>query len=492
MPLQLQEEIDSWVSEILEKHRFQKIQAPKIIRDAVVGPHRFPPIDVSLIDTPFMQRLRRIHQTALAYLVYPSATHTRFEHSLGTAIIGTNIARALQEKFPDVMQPKIIDEIRIAGLLHDIGHGPFSHASEDIIKELPEVKEALREEKGKFNPNKVHEMISYFIIRSRAFITFFEEHLCKEYKQTAIDIRDIASIVIGKMPDPHKQGFISDIINGAFDADKLDYIIRDSYFTGVKIAIDIQRLPFVLSIDIRPDKAQRIIGDIKGVSILEQILFGKMLLTPSIYHHHKNRAASCMLKSIFERINHYGINIEGLNFKKATDFLRADDVLLLSPKNKPIKLLGIIERINKRELLKRALVICRATLKKDEDYEELLRLTNFPSKILELRQLIAKSLLARGKRCSVHDIWVDLPPPPRFPEPTEFTIQITNRDFLKLTDLFKLTQWSHSFAINKWRGYVFCPPNLQEETDKSAREVFQDVLGIRFNKDASTLAKYDD
>jgi len=118
----LAEEINEWVEDIIPADYPKRYPSPKdgkVVREAVSGYQVLKPHEYLLLDSPIMQRLRYIHQTALAYLVYPTANHTRFDHSLGVAKIADDIGHSLGEKKPQ------IEELRLAALLHDVGHSFF-------------------------------------------------------------------------------------------------------------------------------------------------------------------------------------------------------------------------------------------------------------------------------------------------------------------------------------------------------------------------------
>ncbi len=478
----LENDLEKYCTSVISSHIFRKIERKKIIRDAVLGSHELSPLEVSIIDTPFVQRLRGISQTALASLTYPSANHSRFEHSLGVSILAYRMGKALQDNGFAVSKTTI-KELRIAGLLHDVGHGPFSHASEEIIRELDEVKDA-REKDNRFSRSKPHEMIGYKILQTKSFKDFFSE-LTKEYGESDLDLKSISDMIIGCAPNA--KHFQADIINGTFDADKLDYLSRDAHFTGLKMAIDTERIFATIMIDMRRNKPRRVAVDLGGVHILEQILFNKMLLFPSVYHHHKVRSTVCMLVSIFEKIRDKHVMIDGLAFDKVTDFLSIDDHFLLSSANKSVELQSQIDALKRRQLLKRALVISHKTAK--SNLENLLKKGDNPTDLRAVAKLIAKDSKLKGK-CEYYDIWVDLPETPRFPEPSQCLIRVTSKDFLDLDKFFPVTEWSDSYAINKWAGFVFGPADLQKTVSEVSQDIFKDVFDIDFNKFAIVQAKH--
>jgi HD superfamily phosphohydrolase len=190
--LDLDTDLDRYVSESLDNYNFYKVDRRKILYDAVLGTHELSPLEVSIIDSPFVQRLRGIHQTSLAFLTFPSARHSRFEHSIGVSIMADRMGTALNKyliKFMSLKEIEIgIKELRIAGILHDIGHGPFSHTSEDIIAQLPSIKKMY--EKNEFKKLKPHELIAFKLLNSGSFKDFFN-NLLKIYDEEELSLNII-------------------------------------------------------------------------------------------------------------------------------------------------------------------------------------------------------------------------------------------------------------------------------------------------------------
>jgi HD superfamily phosphohydrolase len=236
---------------------------------------------------------------------------------------------------------------------------------------------------------------------------------------------------------------------------------------------------------------RRLCSDISGAHNLEQILFNKILLYSSMYHHHKVRAALCMLKSIFEIIWDNNLQIDGMSFKKAVDFLSIDDFDILSVFRKEPLLKDIIEDIRNRRLLKRALVMSRKTVKERYQFENLTKLAEDPLKIKQLRELIAGEMKAEGCEVSIYDIWIDLPKSPSLREPSQCKVRITDKDYVDLAEVFPADWWLVAYSETKWKGHVFCPPNLKMRNlaNKAAQEILKSVYGIEFLPTATDEAK---
>ena len=162
-------QIASFCERLLSRYRVRgptSLPGPKIIRDSLHGYHLLQPYEVELIDSPLLQRLRFIHQTAFAFHIYPSANHSRFEHSLGAAKLVTDVATYMRfnKDTRALFDESTVTELRFAALLHDVGHCLFSHLSELIIEErFPELVHVI---KKRFPGRSTREVISYVRITS--------------------------------------------------------------------------------------------------------------------------------------------------------------------------------------------------------------------------------------------------------------------------------------------------------------------------------------
>ena len=272
----------------------------KIIRDALHDNIELNDLEVSLLDTSEMQRLRGVRQLSLAYLVYPSATHTRFEHSLGTFHLTSILSKRL---FSEPESQKL----RIAALLHDIGHSAFSHLSERIVKE---------------KTGKDHEMLALDKIK--------KGEISETLSENGISPSEIAKTFIS--PE-------SKIISSDFGTDRMDYLVRDSHFTGVAYSsIDAERLLLSSSFQNGELMLQE-----KGVLAAESLLVSRYLMFSSVYNHHAVRITSAMLeKALRNELEKGTISIE--------DITSGTDEVLLS------KMLSnrLAERISIRNLFKTA------------------------------------------------------------------------------------------------------------------------------------------
>lgn len=227
----------------------------KFIRDSVYGDIRLNEFEVRIMDMPQFQRLRRIKQLGLISLIYPGATHTRFEHCVGTMNLGSKLAEELG------LTSDEIELIRASGLLHDIGHGPFSHVSEGVLS-FP------------------HEELTKYVVTKTSMRDLLEEKF---------DVNEIVDIVNGK-------GDLGPIVSGELDVDRMDYLLRDSHNTGVTYGkIDYERIISNMKLE------DELILDIKGVQAAEGALVSRYFMYPSVYQHHTTRIVNSMFRRALKR-----------------------------------------------------------------------------------------------------------------------------------------------------------------------------------------------
>ncbi|GIR27752.1 MAG: hypothetical protein CM15mP42_07020 [Methanobacteriota archaeon] len=221
------------------------------VRDSIHDYIDLDSLESSLVDTRPYQRLRWIKQLGSANLVYPGANHTRLEHSIGVSHLAKQMA--LQSDVPG-------DELHlvsIAGLLHDLGHSPYSH----LADELPFGKD--------------HVDITQDIIK--------ESQISDIFNDEGIDSREICNLIKGE----HRYG---SLISGDIDADRLDYLMRDSHYTGVKTGVDTGRLVTKMSIT----NGELVIGE-SGLPVVETFLTSRSVMFPTVYFHPFSRGAELML-----------------------------------------------------------------------------------------------------------------------------------------------------------------------------------------------------
>lgn len=290
-------------------------------------------LEFEIIDTPEVQRLRRIKQLGMTYLVYPSANHTRFEHSLGALHLAGRIGERLG------LKPEEKAEIRMAGLLHDIGHGPLSHTSEELLARYLK---------------KPHEKVGRGIIEDSSISEILERE--------GMDPREIGAIVSGG------RDYLGKIICSEFDVDRMDYLVRDAHHTGVAYGIvDLDRVVNTLQIH-----DNTLVISERGLRAVEALLVARFLMIPTVYLHHASRIADAMFLRAIERIIEEGLDYEMLS--KMDDY---DIQNLFRSSEGYVREMG--RRFDERRLFKKAYV--RAWNELEVDLRE---------KIIALREDIRK------------------------------------------------------------------------------------------------------
>jgi uncharacterized protein len=256
------------------------IPAPfRIVRDPLWNTIRLDPVAGRIVDTPAFQRLRYIRQLGFAHLVYPGATHTRFDHALGVYHLSKTALRLLAERDEGgagggrVREERGFGLVPYAALLHDIGHYAFSHALEEL-------------DAGRLAGD--HEVVS---------ARFFESsELRGAMAPLGEDAADrIYELIRGEGDDP-----LRGLVSGSLDLDKMEYLRRDARFCGVPYGeVDVDRLLQNLVLLEDPDTGALEVGvQEKAVSALESLLFAKYQMFRNVYWHHAVRAATALYKRI--------------------------------------------------------------------------------------------------------------------------------------------------------------------------------------------------
>jgi len=240
-----------------------KINKRKIINDPVYGFISIPnSLVFDIIEHPFFQRLRRIKQLGLTHLVYPGALHTRFQHAIGAMHLMCNAIDVLRYKGLDI-SPEEEEASVIAILLHDIGHGPFSHSLENSIVD-----------------NITHEVISEF------FMTALNKHF-----------QNKMSLAIKIYKNTYNKKFLHQLVSSQLDMDRLDYLNRDSYFTGVSEGV-IGSERIIKMLNVQNDE---LVVDAKGVYSIEKFVLARSLMYWQVYLHKTVVSAEYLLIHILRR-----------------------------------------------------------------------------------------------------------------------------------------------------------------------------------------------
>lgn len=289
------------------------------IKDPVHGYVYITENEKEIIDSYPVQRLRRLRQLAGSEYVYPGANHTRFEHSVGVMYLASRVTE--NANFSQLLSEEEAEMVKIAALLHDVGHGPFSHVFEQLlIKEL----------------DKTHEDITTWMIE--------RSELKDKLTNTGYKPKDVGKLAVGKLRKP-KRAFLDQIISSAVDVDKQDFIVRDTHHTGAEYGyIDIFRLIHALDV-----LGENLAVDLGALSALESLIIARIESFKSIYFHRVGRAAQIMLAIAMEKADE---ELGLTKFKTAEDYLAMDDYTVWTALKNCEQSSQIIENLERRKMLK--------------------------------------------------------------------------------------------------------------------------------------------
>lgn len=373
------------------------------IRDPVHGYVKLEGLALELADTPQMQRLRWIKQLGLANLVYPGANHTRFEHSLG--------AYHLADRLSDHLGLEEVERLKIgaAALLHDLGHGPLSHATEAVIAPY------LRME---------HESIIDLLKRGEV------KEVLDGHGLRPAEIQNLI----------HGNG-LGQILNGEIDVDRMDYLLRDAHYTGVAYGV-IDRLRLLQEMTLHHGQ---LVVQAGGIQAATSLLISRLLMHPAVYYHHVCRISECMISAGILRMIEEGVN--------AAQIKAMDDIQLFEAMaNAGGYAAKMASSIRSRKLFKRAV------------YVGLESLDTLPPKVSG--RILAREI-AQEAGVDEDCILVDNPPLPDAPEGS-FPALVGDevRLLREVSPLVSILERAHRAG---WRFGVYAPAELREQVAQAAR-----------------------
>ena len=384
----------------------------KIIKDSVHDHIAVDGVALELLDTPELQRLRRIRQLGTVSLVYPSANHTRFEHSLGVY----HVAREAL----DHLEIEGIGAKRVlaAAILHDVGHGPFSHNLEALIYR---------------HTGRYHDDVDD-LLAAGSIGEILRDH--------DLEPDRIASLVKGK-------GRFGQLISGELDVDRMDYLVRDAHHTGVPYGtIDHERLVRELRFF-----DGELVLDEGNVQTAESLLVARALMNPTVYSHSAARISKAMLRRAAARL------LEDGAVSPAT-LARMDDAALLVALRDCSASADLVDRLDRRALYKRAVWA---------------EIDDVPGGIVEADQDSIRTFEAEiADRAGITDdhVIIDVPDRPSMAESTSRVL--VNREIRRLGKQSPLVDALREAQYAQWRLGVYCPESIREHVGTVA----VDVLGL--------------
>ena len=322
------------------------------------------------MDTLAVQRLRRIRQLAGAEYVYPAANHTRFEHVLGAMYL----AGVVCENLPVDLSSHEKQEVRLAALLHDVGHAPFSHLFEPLLLKYL---------------GKNHEDMSRWIIAESSLSDVVRGH--------GFDPKELSGLAVGK-PSGSVKPFLGQIISGSFDVDKMDFVVRDSYHTGAGYgAVDVFRLIYTMDV-----LNGNLAVDITALPTLESLILARFESFRTIYFHRACRGVQLMLLQALDAARN---DLQILDSKTPDEYLEWDDYTVWSKLRGNPHSAEIIHDISARRLLK--CVYEKTFYAKDEVVSSVFTNEN-------VRLKLAEDIAAKAKTPS-REVSIDVPSLPSVP-----------------------------------------------------------------------------
>ncbi|MHC1609109.1 MAG: HD domain-containing protein [Candidatus Methanofastidiosia archaeon] len=430
----------------------------KIIHDVVHGSIKLDGVILDLAQTPELNRLHNIKQLGLVYLVFPGAHHTRFEHSLGVSYVAGRMAQELNISEDEK------NLVKASGFLHDVGHGPFSHTLEYIFYDIL----------GLDHMQITKDIITgdYDIVGTNSSACIPNMPIPDILEKNDLDPKEVADLVTGgitKGRDPwffytsedgqqffNEKHYLAQIIHSSIDADQLDYLLRDSYYTGVAHGtIDIDRLLKTMEIF-----NNDLILHKKGVPAVEGMLVARGLMYSSVYFHKTARIAEVMLTRAVE------------------DSLSGDDRDII-PKMIDMDLIKWLEggssfgrevacRMRYRNLYKRAYEIEVDSIT-EEQIEYLAPLANPRERRHVEEKICRKAHIEPGKAL------IDIPAPELLlsePRITKTNVKILDDD--KVTVLSKISPLANALRkrhVAEWAIMVFCDGKYKNQVAKVAKNI---------------------
>ncbi len=400
------------------------------IKDPVHGYVYITEEEKTIIDTYPMQRERRLRQLAGSEYVYPGANHTRFEHSLGVMFLSGQVL--VNPNISRVVSDEEVDMCRIAALLHDCGHGPFSHVFEHLlIKDL----------------EKTHEDITSWLIE--------KSEVADKLSKMGYNPQEVAGLAVGKL---HKKdrAFLDQIISSAVDVDKQDFIVRDTYHTGAEYGfIDVYRLIHALDL-----LGENLAVELGALSALEAFVIARIESFKSIYFHRVGRAAQIMLASAMDKANdELGLTA----FKTPEEYLALDDYTVWAALKKCEASNKIINNLENRRMLKCAYE--RTFYQKDDMISNLFGQESYRNQI--------RGEIAKEAGVGIESVIIDVPTVPSVPyhhtvlmESTEIPVFI--RSPVGEKKLQRLSESSKIFETLK--GFMNILRVYTDQTDRAKVE----------------------
>lgn len=439
----------------------------KIINDPVHGTIKISGPLLDLASTPELNRLNQIRQLGLAYLVFPGAHHTRFEHSMGVSHVAGLLARSIG------LDPEEIELVQTAGLLHDLGHGPFSHTMEKVFHE---------------RLGKEHMALTKDIVTGRSD-DWTSEWLKSDQRGPSIpeileshvlDPGEVASLICQDCEKPtgdqetlqvqdgqaffERSDYLYQIIHSALDADQLDFLLRDSHYTGVAYGIiDLDRIVNTSTLYHGEFMIER-----RGISALEGMLVARSLMYSSVYFHKTARIAEAMLCKAGDALSDEALE---------TVWKMSDGEILRYMKDQGGLAGDIASRLRFRNLYKSVFRLDSEAVQGDEDEKAVLRETIKRLSIKKERTKIEAEVERRAKMPE-GTVIVDVPDPSLTlsePRLRRTDVKVLSDRPSILSSISSLARALQRRPPIPWCLMISCPKRFRDQAKTQLRKVLLDM-----------------
>ena len=518
----------------------------KVINDPIWYTIRVESWELPILDSPVVQRLRQIHQLGLAGFVYPAAGYSRFEHSIGALYqtqrmiesINRNARAYSAQVHLSIEQPiSRANEIllRLAAILHDVGHCFLSHVSERALMHLQNVGElsmdGVRRAAGSYfgcaKEPALGEVLSALLILLPEFRQVLAIARIPDWEDNELQLgMSLAKLVVGgRIAD---RPFMGEIISGTLDADKLDYMSRDCYMAGLAMPIDTERLLEKLNIvavpvehiseyresaGLEPNRTIQVLAIQQGgAKVFEDFVLSRVLLYDKLYNHHKVRALEGYLVNVLEMLSVAEPAATGLEgFLRLTDAQILEGHWPISPEGSSAvrRAHRMIAEVRERNVV-RAFAFGSYLQPPDElntakrargrPWRKLVAATSRknPEKVRAFRQVLAKRAkqyqraLGQPELAEEIDefaIVIDLPEVQGIASKTKFFVGDETLGVRYFNELFKVDNWSEAYENQKLTGYVFCPAQYAIAVHLAFRDLVREDFGLSFEPWSWSLTK---
>lgn len=506
------------------------------------------PLEIAILDAPLLQRLRRIRQLGVAHWVYPGATHSRLEHTIGVVHQVQRLITSINTHVTDDTQPFIDQEwtnlLRLTALCHDIGHGTMSHVSEKAIRTLDAAGRVEREFARRHGVEgaRLGEIAAYYMVGSPSFARLLEvvqgavgAHVLPPDAVSLMQKTIIGTVIRDDIPLLHE------LISGPFDADKLDYMPRDAHMSGIPVVTDVDRLiekvrAVKVTQDELPHDVARVVEggrvsytmtgiDLSGARTLDELMLGRTLLFDKIYRHQKVRAAEVMVASILLSIADLVTDTPIFApFVFADDaLLEIDEAVIAHRAKRPLTSLetarvavasDVARRLKDRQLFVRAYAFAqtmpldpyRGDARHQSGLEKMLRdvkdaerrdnlLRRICSDVREIVRLLGKQSALAALAGDDIAPYVRLDPPETPPSPGDAArayLIANNRRIIPFKDDFAGARaWTDAYPLTRDIGYIFAPEEIAPYVFLAAEKVVRGEYDVRLPSSMVAYAKQD-